>query len=95
MVSLQGVASVDTDDSMNDWMGRVDSWVQQMEASARGGTASWRFQGVSLNRLALSMPEKIAFAGYDRLRQRKLDAGWKQMFLDAEHLLGRGSSGSM
>ena len=74
--------------------GRVDSWVQQMEASVRGGTASWRFRR-QLNRLALSMPEKIAFAGYDRLRQRKLDAGWKQMFLDAEHLLGRGSSGSM
>ena len=70
------------------------AWVRQMEASARGGAASWRFRR-QLNRLVLSVPEKIAFAGYDRLRQRKLDARWKQMFLDAEDLLGRGSSGSM
>jgi hypothetical protein len=67
--------------------GRIDSWVTDMEQASRGGSPGWKLKR-QLNRLIFSMPEKIAYAGYERLKQRKLDKKWKQMFLDGRRLLG-------
>ena len=66
--------------------GRVDAWVAEMEQAAMTGGASWQLRR-QLNRLVFSLPEKIAYAGYDRLQQRKLARLWKQVFHDAERLL--------
>lgn len=71
--------------------GRVAHWVRELESTARTGTLRWRVRG-ALNRTLLSLPERVAFAGYERLRHRKSERRWQVLFREAAELTGAGAT---
>jgi hypothetical protein len=58
--------------------GRISHWVDELDTLAREGRLSWRVQR-QVNRFVMSMPERLAFATYDRWRDARLARRWRSL----------------
>jgi hypothetical protein len=58
--------------------GRISHWVDELDTLAREGRLNWRVQR-QVNRLVMSMPERLAFAIYDRWRDARLARRWRSL----------------